>query len=154
MVGVGIASLRRGLRVSPRAPYCERMLTVGVDLAAEAANTAVAWLDWSAAGASVRDLVRGASDDVIVGAIRQAAKAGIDCPLGWPDTFVAFISAHRDGRLLAPEDVAGRDWRRQLAFRVTDQAVRKATSVVPLSVAADHIAYTAMRCAGLLARLN
>lgn len=52
-----------------------------------------------------------------------------------------------------PEEVAGHDWRRQLAFRRTDEPVRAATGLVPLSVAADRIAHPAMRCAGLLARL-
>jgi hypothetical protein len=37
--------------------------------------------------------------------------------------------------------------------RVTDKAVRDITHLVPLSVAADRIAHTAMRCAGLLAQL-
>ena len=27
----------------------------------------------------------------------EADKAGIDCPLGWPDEFVSFMSAHRAG---------------------------------------------------------
>jgi len=129
------------------------MLTVGVDLAAEATNTAVAWLDWRPAGAVVRDVVRGVGDDAIVAAVGQADKAGIDCPFGWPESFVRFVAAHRDNQLTLPEDVAGRDWRRQLAFRRTDEAVRAATGLVPLSVAADRIAHPAMRCAGLLARL-
>ena len=87
----------------PGAAYREGMLTVGVDLAAEATNTAVAWLDWSAEGASARDLVRGVSDDVIVEAISQADKAGVDCPFGWPESFVTFISAHRDDQLPPPK---------------------------------------------------
>jgi predicted nuclease with RNAse H fold len=138
---------------SPAAVYREGMHTVGVDLAAEATNTAVAWLDWSPRGASVRDLVIGAVDDVIVEAVSQASKAGIDCPLGWPESFVTFISAHRDDQLIEPKDVAGRDWRRRLLFRRTDEAVRAVTGLVPLSVAADRIAHPAIRCAGLLARL-
>jgi predicted nuclease with RNAse H fold len=129
------------------------MHTVGVDLAAEATNTAVAWLDWSPRGAAVRDLVLGADDDVIVEAVSQADKAGIDCPFGWPESFVTFISAHRDDRFTEPEDVAGRDWRRRLSFRRTDEAVRALTGLVPLSVATDRIAHPAMRCASLLARL-
>lgn len=134
-------------------PYGERMLTVGVDLAAEPERTAIAWIDWSAGTAVVRDLVLGADDDHVIEAIMQADKAGIDCPLGWPAPFVEFVSAHHAGDAAAPEDVAGRDWRRQLAFRLTDLAVRKETGLVPLSVAADRIGHTAMRAAGLLARL-
>jgi len=142
------------LHPGAHATYPRRLpvLTVGVDLAAEPAKTAVAWLDWSPTGVFVRDLVLGADDDQLVRALKKADKAGIDCPLGWPQKFVAFISAHQTGNVAVPEEVAGRDWRRQLAFRVTDQAVRDATGLVPLSVAADRIGHTAMRCAGLLAR--
>jgi len=129
------------------------MLTVGVDLAAEPTKTAVAWIDWSPTGASVRELVLGAEDELVTGAITEAGKAGIDCPLGWPEKFVAFVSAHQIGNVVVPAEVAGRDWRRALAFRVTDAAVRDTIGLVPLSVAADRIAHTAMRCAGLLAQL-
>jgi predicted nuclease with RNAse H fold len=129
------------------------VITVGVDLAAEPKGTAVASVVWSAAGATVADLVVGADDTTILRAIGRADKAGVDCPLGWPERFVAFVSSHRDGHVVVPKGVAGRDWRRALAFRVTDDAVRAATGLIPLSVAADRIGHTAMRCAGLLAAL-
>ena len=136
-----------------RVLYRESVLTVGVDLAAEPAKSAIAWVDWSPTGALVGDLLLAAQDDTVATVIRQADKAGIDCPFGWPQKFVAFVSAHEAGNVVVPEEVAGREWRRQLAFRLTDEAVREATGLVPLSVAADRIAHTAMRCAGLLARL-
>jgi predicted nuclease with RNAse H fold len=128
-------------------------LTVGVDLAAEAARTAVAWIDWSVGGARVRKIDLGADDDLIVAAIMAADKAGIDCPLGWPDRFVEFVSAHRAGRVEVPSDTPGRDWRRDLALRVTDQVTRELTGLIPLSVSADRIGHAAMRCAAVLARL-
>lgn len=42
-----------------------------------------------------------------------------------------------------------------MAFRTTDAAVRELTGqrLIPLSVAADRIGHTAMRCASLLAAL-
>ena len=95
-----------------------------------------------------------AADELITRAVMEADKAGIDCPLGWPEKFVEFISAHHAGNVIIPAEVAGHDWRRTLAYRVTDKAVRDTTGLVPLSVAADRIAYTAMRCAGLLAQLD
>ncbi len=55
----------------------------------------VAWIDWSPSGARVRDLVVGATDELITRAIMEADKAGIDCPLGWPEKFVKFISTTR-----------------------------------------------------------
>jgi predicted nuclease with RNAse H fold len=57
------------------------------------------------------------------------------------------------GAFIAPVDIAGKDWRRQLALRETDLVTRTATGLIPLSVAADRIGLAAMRCAGLLARL-
>ena len=129
------------------------MRSVGVDLAAEPAGTAVATLDWSGAGAVVTDLVLPADDPAVLAAVLAADKAGIDCPLGWPAPFVAFVTAHEQGHVPVPADLAGRDWRRVLALRGTDLAVHAATGLYPLSVAADRIGHTAMRCAGLLSAL-
>jgi predicted nuclease with RNAse H fold len=129
------------------------MLTVGVDLAAEADRTAVAWLDWRQGGAAISKLMRGAADEDILEAVGQADKSGIDCPLGWPDAFVGFVCAHQAGRVDIAADVARREGRRKLAWRLTDEVVREETGLIPLSVAADRIGHAAMRCAGLLAEL-
>ncbi|MBL7490358.1 DUF429 domain-containing protein [Frankia sp. AgB1.9] len=129
------------------------MRTVGVDLAAEPARTAVAHLDWTAHAAVVRAVTLGANDATVIEAVHTADKSGIDCPFGWPEPFVAFIDAHRSGNVAVPADIAGRDWRRRLAYRATDLEVQAATGIWPLSVAADRISHTAMRCAGLLAAL-
>ena len=94
----------------------------------------------------------GVGDAAIGEVALVAVKLGLDCPLGWPDDFVAFLNEHQDGHVVAPRDVAGKDWRRRLAYRATDRAVREATGLTPLSVAADRIGLTAMRAAGLLAR--
>jgi len=128
-------------------------MTVGVDLSVQPRKTGIAWIDWSSSEARVRNLVPKAADELITRAVMEADKAGIDCPLGWPEKFVEFISAHQSGNVIVPAEVAGRNWQRALAYRVTDEAVRDTTGLVPLSVAADRIAYTAMRCAGLLAQL-
>ncbi|MET9019990.1 DUF429 domain-containing protein [Actinopolymorpha sp. NPDC004070] len=129
------------------------MLTVGVDLAAEPAKTAVAWIDWSPEGASVRRLVVGADDALVLEALRAADKAGIDCPFGWPEPFVEFVKAHHAGDVADPREFAGRDGRRRLALRTTDIFTYDTTGLLPLSVSADRIGHTAMRCAGLLAHL-
>jgi predicted nuclease with RNAse H fold len=129
------------------------MLTVGVDLAAEPVRTALAVVDWGTHGATVTELVRGADDRVILAAVTRAGKAGIDCPLGWPDAFVAMVADHQAGHVTVPCGLTGQQWRRQLAWRVTDEAVRAETGLIPLSVAADRIGHAAMRCAGLLAEL-
>jgi predicted nuclease with RNAse H fold len=129
------------------------VITAGVDLAAEPAGTAVASIRWEPSAATVSALSAGADDEALLAAVSGADKAGIDCPFGWPDAFVAFLAEHQRGHIVAPQDIAGRAWRRHLANRVTDLAVRQRTGLVPLSVAADRIGYPAMRCAGLLAAL-
>jgi hypothetical protein len=130
------------------------VLTVGVDLAAEAVNTAVARMRWAGGGAQVVALAVGADDVLLVAEIAAADKAGIDCPLGWPRRFVEFVAQHQAGQFVTPVDVAGKDWRRRLALRETDLVTRQQTGLVPLSVATDRIGLAAMRCAGLLAHLT
>lgn len=126
---------------------------VGVDLSAEAGKSAVAWLDFTASAATVQNLVVHADDDQIVDAISHAEKAGIDCPLGWPDRFVAFLAQHHADRVLKPAYFEGKLGRRQLVRRLTDHHVHDHTDLNPLSVSADRIGHVAMRCACLLARL-
>lgn len=129
------------------------MRSAGVDLAAEPSATGIAEIQWSTNGATVTSLSLGVDD----GAIRRVAavvdKLGIDCPLGWPEEFLQFVTAHQSGHVVCPSAVAGIDWRRRLAYRETDRAVRRHTGLNPLSVAADRIGLTAMRAAGLLAAL-
>jgi predicted nuclease with RNAse H fold len=129
------------------------VLTAGVDLAADPAGTAVAAISWTATGAVVDVVAVPAGDDVIVELAGRADKIGIDCPLGWPDDFVAFVSAHRTGVAPIPEGVDAKQWRRRLAWRHTDEVARRMTGLVPLSVSADRIGHTAMRCAALQTRL-
>lgn len=126
------------------------MRTVGVDLAAEPAKTATAVIEWSdrTASAVVR---RDQTDDDIVALVGDADRVGLDCPIGWPDSFVEFLSAQRDGGQLPPTDLAGR---RLLAYRETDRAVTTLTGLRPLSVSADRIGHAAMRAVGLLSRLG
>ena len=126
------------------------MQTVGVDLAAQARKTAVAVVEWHAGRAVVERVAVGQDDAQILELIASSAKAGIDCPLGWPGPFIDFLVAQRDGRPLPPTDLAGR---RALAYRVTDLAVKADTGVLPLSVAADLIGHTAMRAVGILSQL-
>src|SRR5260370_17879312 len=129
------------------------MLTVGVDLAAEPEATGGARSEWSCGRGRICDVICGADDGMILAAIAEAQKAGIDCPLGWPDDFVAFVAAHQAGHVTIPGDLTGREWRRQLTMRLTDRVVHADTGLTPLSVAADRIGHVALRCAGLLAQL-
>lgn len=117
-------------------------------------RTALASIEWARTRAVVQDLVCPADDDVILEAIGQAGKTGIDCPLGWPDAFADFIAAHRSGHVALPRDDTGTGWRRELTMRRTDAFVRDRLGLVPLSVSADRIAHVALRCAVLLAKLD
>jgi predicted nuclease with RNAse H fold len=126
------------------------MRTVGVDLAAEPTTTAVAVIEWEANRAQVTELEVPADDDAVISHSEGAEKVGIDCPLGWPDTFVDFLCDHRDGPAAT---VAGPEWRRSLAYRRTDEHVRSTMGLIPLSVATDRIGLTAMRAARLQALL-
>lgn len=128
------------------------MLTIGVDLAAADRRTAMATVEWLSDRAVVRDLVLDVGDVRIVEASRDADKVGLDCPLGWPEPFVALVTAHQSGHVTAAEGV-GAGCRRRLAYRQTDEVVREETGIIPLSVAADRIAHAAFRCAGLLSML-
>ncbi len=126
--------------------------TAGVDLASQDSNTALAEIGWHGCTATLESVRTGVGNDEISACAQRVDVVGIDCPLGWPSAFVDFIVATRDGSLAA--DVAATAAGKQrLAYRRTDIAVRQMVGRWPLSVSADRIAYPAMRCAGLLARL-
>ena len=68
--------------------------TVGVDLSAEPTHTAICTVTWTPGTATVEPPTRPADDDAILAACASADRVGIDCPFGWPDSFVAAVSAH------------------------------------------------------------
>lgn len=128
------------------------MLTAGVDLATQPARTGLAVVRWEPGRAAVVRLQLGATDADVVDVAQTAQKVGIDCPLGWPDDFLAFLTAHASGDLAPSPAESGDDLRRRLAHRRTDR-VLQAAGHRPLSVAADRIGLTAMRAALILDRL-
>lgn len=129
------------------------MITIGVDLAAEPVRTGLGVIEWSAGRAVVRDVVVDVADAQIVDRALEADRVGIDCPLGWPAPFAHFLASHHAGAALPASGLQGRAWRQQLTLRTTDLVVHERIGLWPLSVAADRIAHTALRCAGLLAAL-
>lgn len=48
------------------------------------------------------ELSVGAKDEGIVSALIGADAAAVDCPLGWPEPFVGFLLAHREGHVQPP----------------------------------------------------
>ena len=145
----------------------------GVDLAAEAAGTALAVLRVGGGTVALESLSLGLGDEAIVRATRDVELIGIDCAFGWPSDFVDFVSRHSGAvegaaavggvqradptaaleppALEATGDLA---WRRRLAYRETDRVVTERTGARPLSVATDRLGMTALRCAVLLQRLE
>lgn len=126
------------------------MITSGVDLAAQPARTAVAVVAWGADGAELTTLRLDNTDADVVRLAQGSAQVGIDCAFGWPDEFVAYVSAHTRGEPPHPglRGIAGR---RRLAYRETDRVIQSLTGRLPLSVSTDRLGLTAMRCADLLA---
>jgi hypothetical protein len=123
--------------------------TLGIDLAAQAKETAMCLLTWSEGRATIETLVVGVDDAAVLELVRteEPAKIAIDAPFGWPAPFVAAVSRHASG---GPWDAHAF---RPLRLRTTDLNVIAETGGQPLSVSADRIAVTAFRCAGLLSQL-
>ncbi len=127
------------------------MRTLGIDLAAQDADTAICEIEWRAGRACVRELAAGASDAAILAAMRRADWIAIDAPFGWPNAMVAAVAEFADlGRWPAEATSSA------LRHRVTDRVVHdhvldaQGVSIWPLSVSSDRIAVCAWRCARLL----
>lgn len=128
-------------------------LVAGIDLAADPRRTGLAVLREENHVVRIDDVHVGASDDDVLAAITPASKAGVDVPFGWPRRFVDLVAGHQAGDLEPPAHT-GPDWRRAVLYRETDLEVRKRVGKTPLSVAADKIAYPAIRWAAIAARLR
>lgn len=122
------------------------MLTAGIDVASQAANTACCWVRWTDDRANILHIEQPIEDERLRLILNDesADKIGIDVPLGWPTAFVKGVTAHH----------AGNPWplveSRQLVRRATDWWVYEEIRQLPLSVSTDRIAYPAMRIAALL----
>ncbi|MCK0118313.1 DUF429 domain-containing protein [Isoptericola sp. S6320L] len=125
------------------------MRSGGIDLSTDPRKTGVATIDWHADGARLTDVALGADDDDLVALVDRADRTGVDCPLGWPTAFVDYVVAHRDGGLDLDVPLS----RAPLLLRATDRYVVERVGVRPLSVSAERIGATAMRCAAVLSRL-
>jgi predicted nuclease with RNAse H fold len=129
------------------------MRTLGIDLAAQPANTSACSIEWGPGRPIVSDLRSGLNDDALLDAIPRADKVAIDAPFGWPDEFVEAVSAHSN-RAGWPGSGEDQDlYRFQLSFRATDRRLIEQGARRPLSVSTDLIGVVAMRCAYLLDRL-
>lgn len=147
--------LRQPALATPAPPKLLTVRTIGVDLAASAPGTALAEIAWTDGAARLTRLDIGMQDaDIVASVLSGDAWLGVDCPLGWPDAFVDFVQAHHGAVEPTLGPVHGHaDWRRPLVYRHTDHVVKDAIGRWPLSVSTDRLGVTALRGAGLLARL-
>lgn len=123
------------------------MRTLGIDLSADDEKTAACLIEWEDDRATAEVPTTGHSDHALLTLTGGADWIGIDAPFGWPVEFVEAITSWAShGRWSRVE-------RQRLRFRETDRFVAERAKG-PLSVSADRIAVTAMRCAGLLEQLG
>jgi Protein of unknown function (DUF429) len=134
--------------------------TIGVDLAVKPRNTAVAEICWGQDNEAEAKTPRlGRKDDDLLDLLSGLAlgeRAGVDCPFGWPVSFVEAIAAHAyhqpwPGRTGWAEHYAG--LRLRTTDRVADAVVRPLVGRGPLSVSMDKLGATAARWAYLADRL-
>jgi hypothetical protein len=134
------------------------MRTLGVDLASQAKKTGICEIDWLDGEAIVSTVQAGVSDPEILKHTRALHRAkhddpagdaiGIDAPFGWPKPFVEFVGRSPTGsRTVSHWSPA---LARSLGYRLTDDRVHAELEIMPLTVSADRIAVSAMRCSGLL----
>lgn len=121
---------------------------VGIDLAAEPANTGLVVLY----GNEVVGARNNVTDQLIIEHIHKADKAGVDVPIGWPQPFVEHVRRHAAGQKVGTDSSIS--WRRQMAMRETDQEVHRLTGVRPMSVSTDRIAYPALRWSVIASQLE
>jgi predicted nuclease with RNAse H fold len=127
--------------------------TLGIDLAADPTRTAAAVIEWRGGQARLVHLSLGITDETVVELFRDTEVSGIDCPLGWPAPFLAFLLGHSrqdPDAVLSHDGLAGR---RELVYRATDRFVTHQTGLIPLSVSADRLEHPAMRCAVIQAKI-
>jgi hypothetical protein len=126
---------------------------VGIDLATEAKRTGVAVVTpentYATAALPAAGFV--ADDRGLVDLVDRGTIVGLDSPLGWPDDFVAAVTAHRtSSRWPSFEHRSTDKIRESLRHRTTDLFVRSLDlGSTPLSVSTDLIGVVAMRGAWL-----
>jgi predicted nuclease with RNAse H fold len=117
--------------------------SLGIDLASQPKSTGACLVEWRD-GQAVAQLAPGLLDDSsLAGWASNADVVAIDAPLGWPEEFVAAVTAHHRGEPWPASDLL------TLRYRLTDRTVASMTGVRPLSVSSDLIGVCAFRAARL-----
>jgi predicted nuclease with RNAse H fold len=119
------------------------MRSLGIDLASQPKFTGACLVEWRDGGAAAQ-IVPGLLDDAALASWASGADVvAIDAPLGWPDEFVAAVTAYHRGESWPASDLLS------LRYRMTDRTVASMTGVRPLSVSSDLIGVCAFRAARL-----
>lgn len=123
------------------------VITIGIDLASQPENTAACSVKWQENEATVDVMALNITDEILLALASTGDKVGVDVPFGWPEAFVAAVSAHH----------VQREWPQtqscDLRLRRTDVFVWKAIGKQPLSVSTDKIGIPALRMASLMVKL-
>lgn len=129
------------------------MITVGVDLASQASDTAIAVVEWGEGRSHVTSLVLGADDEMILDGARRADAMAVASPFGWPDPFFTFLAQHREGRVAEPRRAASVSGRDDIMYRLTERRVREWLGLKLMPSTSNMLGSTVMRCAGLQTRM-
>jgi predicted nuclease with RNAse H fold len=130
------------------------MITVGVDLASQSNDTALAVVEWGDGRSKVLRVVVGADDEMIVDEGTQADVIGIASPFGWPDPFFELLSQNRVGRIDNPRRAATVSGRDEIMYRTTERRVRDWLGLKLMPSTSNMLGSTVLRCAGLQTRLD
>lgn len=126
-------------------------ITLGIDLAAAPERTAACAVTWDGDTAVAEVLPGPHTDQNLIGIMsRRWDKIGIDAPLGWPESFVDAMSAHRKLKPWPGRGTDAVEHRKQLKYRLTDRVIIERGERAPLSVSTDLIGVVALRAATLL----
>jgi hypothetical protein len=101
------------------------MITCGVDLSSQSADTAIAVIDCGSVSPRLVQLEVGVDDETILEAAKGAEAVAIAAPFGWPDPFLEFVVSNRTGFVPNPRRVATTSGRNRIMYRTTDQRLRE-----------------------------
>ncbi|MBN2176584.1 MAG: DUF429 domain-containing protein [Demequinaceae bacterium] len=129
------------------------MISVGVDLASQSNDTAVAVIEWADGYSKAVKVVLGADDEMILDEAKSADVIGIGAPFGWPEPFFTFVSQNRVGLVDEPRRAASVSGRDEIMYRTTERRVRDWLGLKLMPSTSNMLGSTVLRCAGLQTRL-
>src|SRR2546423_3799461 len=136
------------------------MRTVGIDLSADRAKTAVSIVEWRDGEAVIsRSLLKCTDDELLdqLSDLRPGDHAGVDTPFGWPAEFVRAVGAHVGGAAWPGRGQDSERYRKEhLRYRLTDRLARDQLHPLspPLPAPFDRIGAMVARWAHLENELN